>query len=660
VSDIAVTVTNPGSAAVTIGAGGSVSATVSSGGAVEVNLGGSWESITGKPTEFTPAAHTHEISDISGLESALGIGEDDAVDGGFYFGVVPNTIAITSQPTSQAANNGAATFSVAATVDPEGTPSYQWQKQDGGLGLFVNVNGATTNTLSLSGLTNAADNGDVYRVIVSATDAASVTSVAATLIVGAPPTITITTQPTNQTSSGGAASFSVAATVSPSGTPSYQWQRSNDAGTSWANVAGATSATLSLTGLTVEADGNARFRAIVSAASAASVTSNAATLTVGSFYSLAITQQPTNQTAAGGAAAFSVMATVTPSGTPSYQWQKSDRTGSNGSTWTQRTLPSGVWRDVEYANGVFVAIGYGINSAATSPDGITWTQRGMPASLSWESVAYGNGTFVAVPYTGGTSATSGDGATWTQRAMLGADWRSVAYGGGTFAAVASSGGIAATSADGITWTQRAMPTNAAWWAITYGDGKFVAVAQGSTQAATSADGITWTQRTIPLATWTNVAYGGGLFVAISSGSNIAATSSDGITWTQRTMPGAHPWQGLAYGNGVFVAVSENANTNVAATSADGITWTQRTMPRNATWRCVAYGNDTFVSVAWASPYAATSGPTQGAFSNISGATSSTLSLAGLTSSNNKDQYRAIASATNAAPVTSNAATLTVN
>ena len=93
-------------------------------------------------------------------------------------------------------------------------------------------------------------------------------------------TITITSQPTNQTASSGNATFGVSATVSPSGTPAYQWQRSTDAGTTWVNVTSYTSGQLSLSDLTQAANDANRYRAIVSASGAASVTTNSATLTV--------------------------------------------------------------------------------------------------------------------------------------------------------------------------------------------------------------------------------------------------------------------------------------------------------------------------------------------------------------------------------------------
>jgi hypothetical protein len=101
--------------------------------------------------------------------------------------------------------------------------------------------------------------------------------------------ITITTQPSNQTAASGAATFSVTATVSPSGTLTYQWQRSDDAGTTFANVSGATSATLSLTSLTNGSDNNDQYRVVVSALGAAPVTSSAATLTVAASAGLVVT-----------------------------------------------------------------------------------------------------------------------------------------------------------------------------------------------------------------------------------------------------------------------------------------------------------------------------------------------------------------------------------
>jgi hypothetical protein len=620
------------------------------------NLTGGLTLAAGSNVTLTANGSTLTLSSVGG-----GIGLSDPVDGGFYVGYVPqNTIAITTQPTAQTASDGAATFSVSATSTPGGTLSYQWERQDGGFGDFVAVSGATSATLSLTGLLHAVDDADRYRVIVSATNAVNVTS-AAVLLAVAPNTITITSQPSNQTASGGAATFTAAATVAPSGTPTYQWQRSSDLGVTWANISGATSASLNLTGLTVEADGNARFRAVVSASNAANATTSAAALTVESNNTITITSQPTSQTASGGAATFSLSASSSPSGTPAYQWQRSDLMPASGSTWTQRTAPYALY-GITHGNGVFVAVSFGTNTSAASVDGATWTQGTLPSTSSQSSflrVTHGNGVFVAVGY-GARAATSSDGITWTLRTLPSAVYYplSVAFGNNVFVAIAH-GGVAATSADGITWTQRTLPANAQWEDVAYGGGVFVAVSGGSSDAAaTSSDGITWTLRTLPsYDNWKAIAYGNGLFAVVASGASGAATSSDGITWTQRTLPASATWSSVAYGGGSFAAI---AHLNIAATSTDGITWTQRTLPVYAQWRGIAYGNNRFVGIASDTVSSVTSDPSYSAFANISGATSSQLALTGLVSSNDQDQYRTVVSASSATTVTSQSATLTVS
>ena len=95
-------------------------------------------------------------------------------------------------------------------------------------------------------------------------------------------TITIGTQPANATTSSGAATFTVAATASASGTLAYQWQKRTSSAGRFSNVSGATSASLALTGQTAANDG-AQYRVkITTSKGAAEVTSSVATLTFGS------------------------------------------------------------------------------------------------------------------------------------------------------------------------------------------------------------------------------------------------------------------------------------------------------------------------------------------------------------------------------------------
>jgi hypothetical protein len=94
------------------------------------------------------------------------------------------------------------------------------------------------------------------------------------------PTITISSQPSNQTASSGSATFSVTASVTLGGSLTYQWQKSDDSGSTWADVSGATSSSLSLSSLTNGSDDADQYRVVVSSSGATSVTSSAATLTV--------------------------------------------------------------------------------------------------------------------------------------------------------------------------------------------------------------------------------------------------------------------------------------------------------------------------------------------------------------------------------------------
>jgi hypothetical protein len=92
--------------------------------------------------------------------------------------------------------------------------------------------------------------------------------------------VSMTTQPTADTITyGDNASFTAAASGNPA--PTVQWQKSTNNGTTWTNISGATSTTLSLTKPLV-ADSGSQYRAVFSntCGSGSTATSDAATLTV--------------------------------------------------------------------------------------------------------------------------------------------------------------------------------------------------------------------------------------------------------------------------------------------------------------------------------------------------------------------------------------------
>ena len=94
----------------------------------------------------------------------------------------------------------------------------------------------------------------------------------------------VTTNPTNQTVTYGAASVSFSAAASGT-SPTVQWQVSTNGGGSWSNIGGATSTTLTLTTPAVSLSGN-QYRAVFTntcgsaTTTAATLTVNAATLTI--------------------------------------------------------------------------------------------------------------------------------------------------------------------------------------------------------------------------------------------------------------------------------------------------------------------------------------------------------------------------------------------
>ncbi len=146
--------------------------------------------------------------------------------------------------------------------------------------------------------------------------------VAGTLAVPVAPSITA--QPSSTTvSSGSNATFTAAASGYP--TPSVQWQLSTNSGTSFADIAGATSTTYTVTAAPAGNNGY-QYRAVFTNASG-SATTSPAILTVQS--SPIVTLQPVAVTASSGqAVTFTAKATST--NPPTVQWQSSP----DGTTWT--------------------------------------------------------------------------------------------------------------------------------------------------------------------------------------------------------------------------------------------------------------------------------------------------------------------------------------
>src|ERR1019366_8181552 len=165
---------------------------------------------------------------------------------------------------------------VSATVSAGTSQAYTatgYDSQDNSLG---DVTGATTFSISAGGTcTGASCTASVPGdYTVTGTDGSASGTATLHVVAGA---ILITLQPANTvTTAGQTASFSAAATGTP--TPTVRWQVSSNGGTSFTNVAGATSTTLTMTNLTVAQSGYL-YRAVFTN-TGGSVTTSAAKLRV--------------------------------------------------------------------------------------------------------------------------------------------------------------------------------------------------------------------------------------------------------------------------------------------------------------------------------------------------------------------------------------------
>jgi hypothetical protein len=142
--------------------------------------------------------------------------------------------------------------------------------------------------------------------------------------------------------------------------------------------------------------------------------------------------------------------------------------------------------------------------------------------------------------------------------------------------------------------------------------------------------------------WGSVAYAAGRFFAFAYNSTAAAYSADGQTWTAITLPAAGRWLAAAGGSSSLVAMNQGTGSHAYSVASSSATFT------------VAAASTATLSYQW--QLSTDAGST---FANISGATSATLSLTGLTTAESGRQYRCVVSATGTSSVTTNSATLTV-
>ncbi len=591
----------------------------------------------------TPAANSTGVYPITiGAQN----GVDPAASQSFTL-IVDATPSIGTQPADITVAEGApATFSAQATGSP--APDHAtWEfSTDGGstwqpatVQLLFGSSPTASFTLATTG---RALDGLLYRVTFSSS-IGHVTSRAAKLTVNFP--ATMSTQPSDRTVVAGAStSFSASASGEPS--PTAQWQVSIDDGTTWTNVAGATSPTLSLSNLPAIDDGN-EYRAVFTNAGG-SATSNAAKLTVQTIPT--ITTQPSDSAANEGATAtFTAAADGNPA--PIVQWQSSV---NGGASW--QPIPSATSPTLTLSNVAAGADGTKYRAVFTNPAGTATTDSATLSVNTGPAIttqptdqttnAGSDATFTAAA--GGAPSpavqwqvSADHGSTWTNIASattptLNLTAVSAAADGNKYRAVfTNANGSSTTNAAKLTvQTVPMITTQPADSTVNEGAGaSFNAAADGkpspTVQWQSSSDGgATW--HPVPGATHTTLAL-----------SNLPA-GADGTLYE------------AVFTNAAGSATSDPATLSVNTAPTITTQPTDQSTPAgdNASFTAAAHGKPA-PAVQW---QVSTDGGTT--WTNVSGATSPTLTLMGVPAGDSAWRYRAVF--TNpAGSVTSSAVTLTV-
>lgn len=266
-----------------------------------------------------------------GSNGGPGSAGSDTAAGSTSFDITqPMVLAVRSDDTTVARN---ATTVVRADMTrdasgnvqpaPPGSPAITW---NAAVGSMSPAGGSIAAGLANSTFTAAAVGGRGWAT-------GRVDSQTATTWIDVPEPSAVTTNPANRTVlAGQVASFTVAGSGYP--TPTVQWQRSVDGGTSFSNIAGATSASYALT--TTVGDWGNRYRAVFTNM-AGVATSTAAVLTVNTTPT--VTSQPASITViAGTSASFTASAAGTPA--PTVRWQRSTNGGASYADVPGATSPT--------------------------------------------------------------------------------------------------------------------------------------------------------------------------------------------------------------------------------------------------------------------------------------------------------------------------------
>lgn len=239
------------------------------------------------------------------------------------------------------------------------------------------------------------------------------------------------------------------------------------------------------------------------------------------------------------------------------------------------TLDTSSWKGVVYGDGKYVAVNY--ENFAYSTDGINWTYGTLPISAS--GIAYGNGMYCAYGYSDTNVCYSTDGINWnTASTNYNSNKFSIYFLNDKF--FISAGYAILSSSNCTSWSKFELGESCTLYGGAYGNGVYIMSGYGDTFISTN--GTSWT-KTTALSTTENygsIFFVDGKFIAIAHGttnygaSNKIAYSTNGTSWTYGTLPITAKWVEGSYCNGTFMI----AGYQSLAYSSDGVNWEVGSLP----------------------------------------------------------------------------------
>ncbi len=550
-----------------------------------------------------------------------------------------NAVPVLSSGLTATATSGTAFAYTAASSTP-GT-SFAWSRATvpGISNTTASGNGNINETL-LNTTTSPVNVTYVYTLIANGCSNTQnlVVTVNASIVAPA-----ITTQPTTQTRCAGVnASFTSAASGSPA--PTVQWQVSTNGGTNWSNISGATTSTYSFA--TTTADNNKQYRAVWTN-SGGTINSNAATLTV---TALAVLSSGLTSSATSGSA-FTYTATSSTTGT-TFAWSRATVTGiSNAAANGSGNISEILINTTTSAVNVTYVYTLTANGCSNTQNVVVTVNASIVApAITTQPTTQTRCAGVIASFTSAASGSPAPTVQWQVSTNGGTNWSNIS------GATASTYSFATTTADNnkryrAVWTNTGGTSNSSAAILTVNPTPVLS--SSLTANATSGTAFTYTATSSTTGTtfaWSRAAVTGISNTAANGTGNISETllnttaSSVNVTYVYTLTA-----NGCTNTQNVVVTVA-------AVTSVPAVT----TQPAAQT-RC-AGTSASFTSAASGTPAPTVQWQvsTNGGFSysNISGATNSTLTFVTTTTDNNR-RYRAVWTNVRGS-VNSSSALLTVN